>query len=203
MKKTVKAGLVTIAIGLLGCSVLCEQAQATFITGSIQFMGSATPSGASPGSPVTIHFTNPGWHAIGTTGVYSTLAVPSNTPVIFNDFSFTGDGLSAALSAGAAPLWSFTLGATTFSFDLSKLTNGHTAADSMSLTGSGTAHITGFDDTAATIGFQGAGQNFNFTFSSSTTTSRGVAVPETGTTLALLALGLAGIVMVRRQLGLV
>jgi VPDSG-CTERM motif len=199
MKKNANAVVAILAVALVGCGVLCEQAQAVPITGSIQFMGSATPSGASPGTPVTVHFTNPSWHTIGTTGVYGTLAIPNGTAATFSDFSFTGDGLSAALSAGVSPLWTFTLGTTIFSFDLMKLSNGHTEPGSMSFTGTGTAHITGFDDTLATIGFQGAGQNFNFQFSSSTTTSRG-NVPETGTTIALLAIGLAGIVMLRRQL---
>jgi hypothetical protein len=200
MTKTVKAGLATIAIGLLGCGVLCEQAQATFITGSIQFMGPATPSGSSPGTPITIHFTNPGWHTfLNPTGVYSTLGVPSNMAATFSDFSFTGDGLTAALSAGVSPLWTFDLGGKTFSFDLKSLTNGSTTPGSMSFTGSGTSHITGFEDTPGTIAFQGAGEDFSFQFSSSTTTSRG-AVPEGGTSMVLLAIGLAGIVMLHRQL---
>jgi hypothetical protein len=200
MKKNTNGLVVIFAVALVGCGVFCEHAQAIPITGSIQFMGSATPSGASPGTPVAVHFTNPSWQTIGTTGVYSTLAIPNGTAATFNDFSFTGDGLGAALSAGVSPLWTFTLGATIFSFDLMKLTNGHTEPGSMSFTGSGTAHITGFDDTLATIGFQGAGQNFNFQFSSSTTTSRGI-VPETGTTMTLFGIALVGMVILRRQLG--
>jgi len=198
---TVVAGL---AIALLGSGVLCEQAQAIPITGSIEFVGSATPSGASPGSPITVHFTNP-WHPVGEIGVFTGFGITSSTSVTFTDFSFTGDGALAALTASVAPLWTLTSGGETFSFDLLTLTNGHTEAGSMSFSGMGTVHGSGgtaFDDTPATIALQGSGQNFNFAISTSTTTSVG-AVPDNGTTAALLGIALVAIAILRRQLGLV
>ena len=190
---TVVAGL---AIALLGSGVLCEQAQAIPITGSVEFSGSAKPSGASPGLPISVHFTNP-WHTLAGNGVYS--GIPSGTSATFNDFSFNGDGSLASLVGTVAPLWTFSFGGETYSFDLLALTNGHTEAGSMSFSGTGMAHgsgVTAFDDTPATWSLEGSGTNFNFTLSSSTTSS----IPEAGvTTLLLVGFGILSGYSLRRK----
>ena len=196
MNKTISPMLATLAVALLGCGVLCEHAQAVAmpINGTIEFGGSATASGASPGSPVTIQFTNP-WQVIQGFGAYS--GVTHLTPATFTNFDFTGDGSSAVLSAPPiVPLWSFSFGGKNFSFDLETLLNGHVEAGAMSLSGTGTAHADGFDDTFAVWSVSGTGTDFAFRMTSHTT-----AVPETGTTMTLLAIGLGGIVMLRRRLG--
>jgi hypothetical protein len=201
MNKITNTVLAALAIGLLGSGVLCEQAQAIPITGSIEFVGSATPSGASPGL-ITVHFNNP-WHTLAGTGIYLTAGIPSLTPATFNDFSFTGDGSLAVLTGPDVPLWTFSFGGETYSFDLLALTNGHTEAGSMSFSGTGIAHasgVTAFDDTPATVALQGSGQNFTFSISTSTTTSTGV--PDGGTTVGLLGIALVGIAILRRQLRL-
>jgi len=46
----------------------------------------------------------------------------------------------------------------------------------MAISGSGIAHITGFDDTPAVVGSGGSGSNYVFNLSASTTT----AVPDGG-----------------------
>jgi hypothetical protein len=172
---------------VLGCGVWDEQAQADPIVGSIEFFGSAVPSGSSLGSPITLNFNDP-WHTLAGTGIYASAGVPVGTPSTFNDFDFTGDGTLAALVAPAAPLWSFSFGGVDYSFDLLTLTNGHTDSGSMSFTGIGIAHATGFDDTFGSIAFQGSGTNFTFDISTSTTSS----VPEAGVTyLLILGFGLA------------
>jgi hypothetical protein len=180
-----QARLAAITIIFLTWHGLCRQAQADPIVGSIEFFGSATPSGSSLGPPVTLHF-NDLWHTLAGSGVYATAGIPSGTPATFNDFGFTGDGLAAALTASDLPLWTFSFNNITYSFDLLSLTNGHTESGSMAFTGSGVVHATGFDDTPGTIALQGAGQNFVFNFSSSTTAS----VPE-GRVNTLLILGFA------------
>ena len=177
--------LATIAIISFTWGVLCEQTQADPIVGSIEFFGSSVPSDSSVGPAVTIHFNDP-WHTLAGTGIYAAAGIPSGTSATFNDFSFTGDGATAVLSAPDAPLWTFSFNNITYSFDLLSLTNGHTGPGSMSFTGTGIVHATGFDNTPGTIGLQGAGQNFTFNFSSSTTAS----VPE-GNINTLLLLGLA------------
>ena len=135
MKKTINAVMAMLAIVLLGCGV-CQQAQAVAmpINGSVQFVGSAVPNGASPGTPVTVNFTNP-WHTVNGVGIYS--GIPAGVSTTFSSFDFTGDGTDdvtgAKLSASPiAPLWSFSFGGVNYSFDLHKLTNGHTSTGSMS-----------------------------------------------------------------------
>jgi hypothetical protein len=198
MKKTMNVMLATLAVALVGCGVLCEQAQAIPINGSVEFFGTGTPSGSSPGSPTTMVFTNP-WKTLLGIGVYA--GVPFGTAATFTDFSFTGDGAGAALVGSVTPLWAVSFGGINYAFDLLALTNGHTATGSMSFTGTGTAHATGFDDTFATWAIQGSGNNFAFTISTSTTTSVG-GVPEGGTTVALFGIALLVIVVLRRQLRL-
>jgi hypothetical protein len=167
-----QARLAIVGIIFLGCGLLSHQTQADPIAGSVEFFGSAIPSGASPGFPITVHFNNP-WHTLAGDGIYA--GVPFATAATFNDFDFTGDGATAALFAPPiTPLWTFSFGGVDYSFDLQTLTNGHTEAGSMSFTGTGIAHATGFDDTAASWSLQGAGTNFEFQISTSTTTS----VPE-------------------------
>jgi hypothetical protein len=189
MNRTMKTILVILAGGLL----LCQQTQAAPISGAIEFFGSASASGPS-GPPDTIHFTNP-WHTLAATGTYS--VVLTGTPTTFNDFSFIGDGAAATLLGPDTPIWTFTFGGSTYSFDLLALTNGHVDAGSMAFAGTGIAHITGFDDTPASFALQGAGTGFDFTLSSSTTAT----IPE-GSTTALFVLGLVlvGIVTLRQKL---
>lgn len=195
MNKTTKTILAAFAVAMLGCGLLCEQAYA--ITGSIQFFGSASASGASGAGQTTISFTNP-WDVLQGTGDYA--SVPAGTDTTFTNFSFTGDGASAALTGSVTPLWSFTFNGLNYSFDLLQLTNGHTESGSMSFAGTGIAHITGFGDTAASFSMQGAGNNGPFTFqlSSSSTTAQGV--PEGGTTAALFGLALVGLLTLRQRL---
>ena len=185
----------TILVLLAGGLLLCQQTQADPISGAIEFFGSASASGPS-GPPDTIHFTNPGWHTLAATGSYA--VVLTGTDATFNDFTFTGDGSAATLTLPDMPIWTFTgPGGATFSFDLLALTNGHVDAGSMAFTGTGIAHITGFDDTPASFALQGAGTGFDFTLSSSTTAT----IPE-GSTTVLLVLGLVlvGIVTLRQKL---
>jgi hypothetical protein len=183
----------TILAILAGGLLLCHQTQAAPISGAIEFGGSATASGPS-GPPCTIHFLNP-WHELAGTGSYA--AVPFGTAATFGDFTFIGDGTAAMLTAPDMPAWTFTIGTTTFSFDLLALTNGHVIPGSMAISGTGIAHITGFDPTPASFALQGAGTGFSFTLSSSTTAT----IPE-GSTTVLLVLGLVlvGIVTFRQKL---
>jgi hypothetical protein len=192
MNKATKTILAIFTVGILGCGVLCQQTQAQGpITGAIQFFGGATASGASDGGPITIAFSNP-WDVLQGTGDYA--GIPFGTDATFSDFTFTGDGIAATLSGPVVPLWIFADGGLTYSFDLLQLTNGHSESGSMSFSGIGVAHITGFSDTIASFGLQGSGTGFNFQLSSSTT----AAVPETGTSI-VLALGLLFVAVETRR----
>ena len=191
MKNLTKT-LTVLAVGLLSYGLFCQQAQA--ITGDVMFFGSASASGASPGTPVTISFTNP-WFVTGGTGDYS--AVTFGTAATFSNFSFTGDGTGATLTAAVTPQWSFSFGGNTYTFDLLALTFGHTQSGSMAFTGTGTAFINGGDATPANWSLEGStGSGFTFTLSSSTTGT--VGAPDGGSAVALLGIALAGIEGARR-----
>ena len=183
----------TILAILAGGLLLCQQTHATPINGSIEFFGSASASGPSGGTPSTIHFIDP-WHTLAGTGSYS--SVPTGTLTTFNDFTFIGDGIMAHLVAPDMPIWTFTVGATTYSFDLLALTNGHVGDNSMSFNGTGIAHISGFDDIPASFALQGTGSNFNFLLSSSTTAT---TTPDGGATVVMLSMGLLLVGIVRRR----
>jgi hypothetical protein len=191
MNRTMKTFVAVMAVGFIGCSIVCERAQALpSITGSIGFTGPASASGASPGSPINITFTNP-WQVAGfpaPTGTYA--GIPGTTLANFANFSFTGDGAGASLVASTMPEWSFSFNGINYSFDLLTLTTGHTESSggvgSMAFTGTGTVHADGFEDTPASWGLHGSGQGFNFELSGSTT----AAIPEGGV-LSLLGLGFA------------
>jgi hypothetical protein len=189
MNRAMKTILALLAGGLL----LCQQAHAAPISGAIEFFGPATASGPS-GPPDTIHFIDP-WHVLFGTGTYA--GVPTGTPTTFADFTFIGDGSTAMLLAPDTPIWTFTIGGTVFSFDFLVMTNGHVESGAMSFSGSGIAHVTGFDPTPASIAIQGAGSGFSFELSSSTTAT----IPEGNTTILLvLGLVIVGVVTLRQKL---
>ena len=204
MNKTVKTLITTMAVAFVGCG-LCQAAPP--IIGDVGFFGSASASGTSPGAPdVTISFTNP-WHILSETAgsTYQTNLVPvfpdMSVNVTFNNFSFTGDGATAALVAQNLPEWSFSFNGINYSFDLLSLTNGHVGSQAgtgnMSFSGLGIVRADGFEDTPANWSLQGSGAGLVFTLSSSTTAS----VPEGGV-MSLLGAGvtmLGGIGLMRRK----
>src|SRR6476646_3522641 len=122
MKKTMNLGLAILAGAVLSCGVFCDQAQAIAnpINGSIEFFGSATPSGSSPGSPINVVFSNP-WHTLAGTGDYAAAGIPFGTTTTFSNFSFTGDGTGASLTGSVVPLWSFSFNGISYSLDLHSL----------------------------------------------------------------------------------
>jgi PEP-CTERM motif len=176
--------LVALSICALFTVGSFSQIHAAPISGSASFFGSATASGPSGGGATTITF-GANWNFLTGTGFYS--GIPQ-TPAAFSNFSFTGDGTGAVLTAPILPLWSFNSGGFNYSFDLQSLSSGHTESGAMAFTGAGTLRTTrpGFDPTPASFGMTGSGTNFNYTLSFVTNS----AVPEPSS-IALAAFGLA------------
>ena len=184
---------------ILGAS-LCQQAQATPITGSIAFSGTAT---AVMGPPTVITPNNP-WLVVAGTGDYAVPGiVPALTMATFAPISYTGTGVGAVLTAAVSPLWTFAVGPTTFLFNLSTLTSATTILgplSSVAMSGTGVATITGRTATVGTWALSGSGMGGALTFAFSTTTTSGQAVPEGGLTIAFLGSALVGLGLLRRRL---
>jgi len=189
--------LASITIALLAT----PQARATQISGTIGFTSAPHLTGghiAQSGGTTTVTFNNPMHVDFSTDDYTGTIGSAVN----FNPISWTGTGASAVLTSSNSPEWSFTIGLTTYSFDLTHLTSASFGAgnpNAVALSGEGLAKITGFDDTFATFSLQGTGKGLTFTILQASNTAV-PNVPDSGSALALLGLGLIAIEGMRRKL---
>jgi hypothetical protein len=156
-------------------------AKATPITGDINFDGIAVTNTGSLGtatsfrsiSDVTVVPVEDGNYT-GTTGA----------AVTFTPFSFS--------AAGVTPLWTFTVGAVTYSFDATSITIVTQKVGFLNLQGNGWAYETGFTPTYGTWTITDTGLKSTVTFGS-TASFPPPSVPDSGATALLIGLGLAGV----------
>jgi hypothetical protein len=175
---------------------LITAAQATPITGFIQFAGSVRFDTTSLATATRVDtwfdvFGNAGFSNVtaGSTGAFS--AIPAGTqakmgtPYIFNP------------STSTPALWS--VGG--FTFDLSSSTIVQQTATDLTISGTGIISGNGFTPTETSWMFttQNAGGGRHGTFSFSANNSSG-AVPDSGAAISLLGIGLMGLELVRRKL---
>jgi VPDSG-CTERM motif len=188
MKNISKTILAVFATGLISCALFTQQAQAIPITGGISMAGGfTTDTGDVDTATAFTSFTN----VVTTTGSGSYLSVPPTTSVTMTPFSFN------PFSGPVTPLWSFVFGGATYSFDLNVLTSvSQPGDDTLTIRGTGILMISGgtYDLTPGAWLFTGNQGGGTFAFSSSTS-----AVPDGGTTVALLGIALAGIEGARRM----
>jgi hypothetical protein len=194
-----KRFLVNLAIGALAFGAAAQSAHAVAIEGGINFGMNAAPNTGSwaTATAVTFGVPYPGFNASvqSASGTYAPVT-PLLTLASYQDFTF-----SPALSPmPVAPLWSFSFGGRTYTFQLDTIdANVYTPSTSTrSLRGTGILRITGsnpsYDDTPSTWFFSGQGTQGQFSVSSSNI----VPVPEP-TALGLLGLGLLGLGFGRRR----
>jgi len=147
------------------------------------------------GGSYTLNFNNP-MHVDFGSGDYT--AVPMGTTTNFASITFQSGG---GLTSTNVPEWTFTVGATTYSFDLLSLSTAtfvNGAASGLTLMGDGVAHITGFEDTAAIFALEATGNHLSFAILQPSNTA--VPAPDAGSTVALLGFGLIAVEGLRRKL---
>lgn len=182
--------------GLALLPVLAASVQAIPIGGTIQFVGTATMNASqtafvSFGDPIGGGL-GPWVQAGSQTGNYA--GVAAGTTAIWTPFTFNPP------AASVTPLWMFTIGTTTYSFDATSMTVTHPNATTVNISGSGIAHITGFADTIGTWTVTATGSGVDFTFGAFTGSGPG-GVADGGTTVLLLGTALSGVALLRKKMG--
>jgi len=180
-----------LAATLISCALFCPEARAVPIDGTITFL--LTSVTATQGDPNIITFGSA--TTLFANGDYSVFP----TPVTFQSISFSGSGDSATLTAPIT-LWEFTQGSKTYSFDLLSLDVASITSGSLALSGSGIAGISGMDDTVATFAMSSTSSGSVFEIVFGSTSASGTAVPDGGTTVALLGFAFVGVEALRKKL---
>lgn len=183
--KALKLTLAALVAAVVA-STFVPQAQAAPIQGGITFSGGAVYDTMSLATATRVDsFLNVTVESRD--GDFSSVAVGDSvtmsTPWIFSP------------STPIVGLW--TVGG--FTYDLTSATVVFQSADFLAVTGTGTISGNGFDPTAGVWNFTSQTPSANGVFSF----SAGVAaqgVPDGGTTVALLGLGLAGLELIRRRM---
>tara|TARA_R110001592_G_scaffold341474_1_gene630538 strand:- start:7036 stop:7545 length:510 start_codon:yes stop_codon:yes gene_type:complete len=157
-----------LTAGLLAASTF---AAAIPITGNIGFAGDVNDTGSVLEFSNTITF--------GTSGTYAGL---NGTSVATSDITYS------PFYSVTNPLWTFTSGSNTYSFELSTLVDQSVGSFTL-FSGTGTLSATGYDDTAGSWKYSDQGLTFS---------AQSAPVSEPAS-IALLGLGLAGLGFARRK----
>lgn len=180
---------IILLLAALGTGIGTSTAEAVAITGSIGFAGGIEPVGdwstvnaidiTGNQALVLCNIVTP------CDGAFAVLNDLDTEIAVYNDFSFAG---------GVTPLWSVD----GFSFNLTSITNIERATNGVVLAGFGTLlGPAGFDPTAAVWSFSADETDVEFRFSS--TAAATPTVPDGGTTVMLLGLGMLGLASARRR----
>lgn len=198
--KTNKRFLPNVAALSLGALLAAAPltASAVFIEGRISFSGSV---GLDAPILTTTAFTSfSGVEVTLGTQMGDYLGTGGTTGVSMSGFQF-----DPTLNPDpVAPLWEFTVGPTTYSFDLENLvsvTRSNLGAGlySLQVAGTGTASITGFDDTpgAFSVTTTGDDDDTSLGFGSFTFVEGREVVPDGGASVFLLGFSLLGVCVFR------
>jgi hypothetical protein len=184
MKSIIKT-LPTITCAAAFCAVVLAgpAAQANQITGSIGFGASGvTVNSPQLATASSFDVSNP--FTTVETGTYS--AIPMFSFVTFNGFTFNPP------AGSVTPLWTFQVGATTYSFDATSVSSSfNSTLDQWDIGGHGMAMVTGYSATAGlwNVNLSQSGASFVFDSSEAATPT----VPDGGSTMAFLGAILIGV----------
>jgi VPDSG-CTERM motif len=189
MKTPSRAILTILVVGLVSCGLLCQEAHAIPITGTVTFAGGVEMDTGTVNTATMVT----GW-----------LDQMGNMPhVTSRDGSFTAFVMIGDTATFHAP-WSFNSGAIAsfwsvdnFTFDLIASSIVSQAGGFLTVSGTGTISGNNFDPTSGSWSFTAQDQPAGGVFSFSASTS---AVPDGGSAVALLGLAFAGIEGLRRFL---
>jgi hypothetical protein len=200
--------LATLALSAM-CSVLAVvNAAALPITGEVFFTGSGTLKLGAANSTAAfadgIDFNNPvAIQESISTGAYSGLQAATTASFVdlVGSYAFGVVGSVGAFSV--SPFWTFTDGGINYSFRLTSVTTnaivGSGATISRVVGGTGVASVTGgssdYEDTFGEWQLSTSGRRSTISFSAYT-----VAVPDSGSAVALLGLALLGVDAARRRI---
>ncbi len=198
MKTNITSPKITSIILAISGLALSAQAISTPISGNISFSGTTTIDSTSFVTATRfLSFQNV---VVGAPSALSGDYVgTSGAAVTVTPFIWSPPTASTPLN----PLWTFVSGGNTYSFDLSILHVDYASPTGLLLSGLGTGLITGPGmeklNTTGTWDFssQTLGQT-SFTFSS-TTTVPSAAVPDGGSTVAMLGASLLGLSIMKRK----
>jgi hypothetical protein len=196
MKTLTKAILVIFAAGFATCVLSTPRAEAALINGKIDFAGSVMfDSSALQNVTQVVE-----WRDIFGNAGFSNVAVFNGS---FVGFVNLGD------QATMATPWTFTMNTPGlwsvggFTFDLTSATVVMQTAEFLNISGVGTLSGNGFEDTTArwafTVQNAGGGTGDFFSFSGNVSTQ---GVPDGGSAVALLGIGLVVVEFIRRKLRL-
>jgi len=191
MKNKLLKYLMTGIVGLIVAGLNLTAQALPPIQGSISFVGGADLNGSLATATAFINYFGPAGGdpvvlANTTTGNYT--PVPAGTPAAFATFAFDG---SQSLPT---PLWSFIVGPTAYSFQLTSISIFSQSSNFLDIKGNGIAHIDGFSDTSGTweITDTGSGAGPAFTFGA------GINVVPEPATVGCFLLGLGVLACSRR-----
>jgi hypothetical protein len=192
MKRNLKLALIPVALVATGFT---SSLQANEITGSIGF-GSLGVSIVGSSLATASSFTVSSPFITTETGAYT--AAPILTPITFNGFEFNPPVSSVT------PLWTFVVGAVTYSFDAtSVISSFNTALNEWDIGGNGIAMVTGYTATAGTwnlnLSQSGASIVFDSSAAGAPVGTTGSA-PDGGSTVMLLGGVLVALIGVGRKL---